>query len=254
MRQRLRNQVWLDAYAMTPAAMREYVDVINRYRPKRILGYAGSLFELARFIEREHLTVHSPVGIMSSAETLQPIKRETIERVFRAPVFDRYGSREAAACASECNGHKGLHVAVPTHYLEILGPDGCRVSPGETGEIVVTCLTMYAMPLIRYRIGDLAAWAKNPCPCGRSWPLLSEVSGRVCDSFALPGGGTIMGSFFVRPFYGMDWVHRFQIVQESLDYLRVLIVPSGELPSPEKVEADLHKIDVATRIRARRRP
>ena len=63
-----------------------------------------------------------------------------------------------------------------------------------------------------------------------------------------------MGAFFVRPFYGMDWVDRFQVVQESLDRLRVLIVPSGELPSPEKVEADLRKIDVAARVRARRRP
>jgi len=242
-RQRLRNQVWLDAFAMTPDAMREYVEVINRYEPKRILAYAGSLYELARFIEREGLSVYSPVGIMTSADTLQPAKRATIERVFRAPVYNRYGSREVATVASECDHHEGLHVAVPTHFLEILRPDGRPTEPGETGEIVVSCLTMLAMPLIRYRIGDLAAWAEHPCSCGRFWPLLSEVSGRVSDSFALPGGGTIIGGFFTSPFWGLDWVDRFQVVQESLELLRILIVPFGELPPRQQVEADLREID-----------
>ncbi len=246
-RQRLRNQVWLDAFAMTPDAMREYVDVINRYEPKRILAYAGSIHELAKFIEREGLRVYSPVGIMTSADTLHPAARATIERVFRAPVYDRYGSREAGPMASECDHHEGLHVAVPTHYVEILRADGRRASPGEIGEIVVTCLTMWAMPLIRYRIGDLGAWAEKPCSCGRSWPLLREVTGRVCDNFALPGGGTVFGAFFTMPFFGMDWVDRFQVVQESLQLLRILIVPVRELPPQERVEADLRKVDLEMR-------
>jgi phenylacetate-CoA ligase len=193
------------------------------------------MYEFARFIRREGLSIHSPAGILISAETVQPQQRALIEEVFRAPTFNRYGSREAGNMASECDRHQGLHVSAPTHLIELLREDGELAGPGESGEIVVTCFRTFAMPLIRYRIGDRAAWADGPCSCGRAWPLLREVSGRVNDAFLIPGCGTLDGCFFTMGFFQREWLERFQVVQETEDLLRVYLVlrqpplPAGAL-------------------------
>ena len=82
--------------------------------------------------------------------------------------------------ASECPAHAGLHVMGEGLLVEIetaRGPAG----PGEVGSLLVTDLLNHAMPLVRYRIGDLAAWAAGPCPCGRSLPRLERIGGRVTD-------------------------------------------------------------------------
>jgi phenylacetate-CoA ligase len=163
---------------------------------------------------------------MTSAGTLHDHMRETIRETFQAPVFNRYGSREVGDIACGCGVHEGLHVSAPTHYVEILRPDGTPTEPGEVGEIVVTLLTNYAMPLIRYRIGDMGAWAESTCACGRSWPLLSNVTGRVSDTFLTEDGKSIHGEFFTHLFYGEEWVQKFQVVQESVHQVTITIVPA----------------------------
>jgi len=224
----LNNDRWLNAYRMTEHQMGDYVEQINSFKPVQLLAYADSIDELAKFIECRGLKVYSPKAIMCSAGTLYPEMRERIERVFTAPVFNRYGSREVGAIACECEQHEGLHVSALMNYIEILLPDGAHAEPGEVGEVVVTSLVNYAMPLIRYRIGDLAAWAQKPCSCGRGWPLLKEVTGRVSDMFVTREGARVNGKYFHHLFYSSDWVRRFQIIQEDIDYVRVLIVPTDE--------------------------
>ena len=179
---------------------------------------------------------------MTSAESIYPEQRALIESVFRAPVFDRYGSREAGNMACECDQHLGLHVAAPTHMIELLRPDGTLAGPGE-GEIIVTCFETFAMPLVRYRIGDRATWAEGACTCGRAWPLLEQVNGRVMDAFETPGGGTIDGCYFTMGFFGRDWVEKFQVVQETPDLLRVFIVPRDPALRRETIAADLARYD-----------
>jgi len=230
----VRNEHPLNAFQMGEADMRRFVDRINEVQPVQILAYVESAYELAQFIEREELEVYSPQAVMTSAGTLHDHMRETIRRVFRAPVFNRYGSREVGDIACECEAHEGLHVSAPTHYVEILRPDGTPVDPGEVGEIVVTLLTNYAMPLIRYRIGDMGAWAASSCSCGRSWPLLSEVTGRVSDTFLTEDGKRIHGEFFTHLFYGEAWVQKFQVVQESVRQITIAVVPADRGGDPEQ--------------------
>jgi phenylacetate-CoA ligase len=238
-RRHTRRVLVMNAFAMTPERMRGFVRQINEFRPRQITAYAGSLYEFAVFIRREHLPVHSPAGVMISAESIYPEQRALIEEVFRAPVFDRYGSREAGNIACECDHHEGLHVSAPTHLVELLRDDGELAGPGEAGEIAVTCYDTFAMPLIRYRIGDRAAWADGPCSCGRAWPLLKEVSGRVNDAFRIPDGGTIDGCFFTMGFFGREWLERFQVVQETPDLVRAYLVLRQPVPPQDELEREL---------------
>ena len=120
--------------------------------------------------------------------------RALLEEVFGCPVFNRYGCREVSVMASECPAHCGLHVMAEGLYLEIETPNG-PAAPGEMGAILVTDLLNGAMPLIRYRIGDLAAWAEGPCPCGRGLPRLRSVAGRVTDFLVGADGRLVSGVF-----------------------------------------------------------
>jgi len=133
----LRNEVTFNTFQMTPLNMNECVDAINTFRPVQILGYVEGLYELSRFIIRKKLNVFSPKSIMSTAGTLYPQFRETIEKAFGAPIYNRYGSREVGDIACECKEHNGLHISAPTHYVEILTDDGRPAKPGEMGEIIV---------------------------------------------------------------------------------------------------------------------
>ena len=233
----LNNHVWLNAFRMTPDEMHSYVRTINDVKPVQILSYVESIFDLSRFIEREGLSVYSPRSIMTTAGPLSQHIRDTVGRVFKAPLFNRYGSREVGDMACECDAHTGLHVSLPTHYVEVLRSDGTPTDPGEVGQIVITCLSNYAMPLIRYCIGDMGKWADHSCSCGRSWPLLKEIVGRETDIFLKDDGSRIHGEYFTHLFYYQDWVEKFQVVQEDYQNLCVKIVPREQCINPLELYA-----------------
>ena len=239
----LTNSLLLNSFKMGPEQMGRFVQEINDFEPIQILAYAESIFDLSQFIqEYDNELGHSPKAILSSAGTLHPHMREVIEEVFDAPVFNRYGSREAGDMACECPEHEGLHVCMPTHYVELLNGDGNPVRPGETGEVVVTVLQNYAMPLIRYRIGDTAIWADHDCSCGRGWPLLEKVVGRVTDNFVTTDGELIHGEFFTHLFYFRDWVEKFQVVQRTPRHIEVFVVALEHRLGDDIVQADKKEI------------
>jgi phenylacetate-CoA ligase len=236
-----RNELWLNAYDLAPERMRSYLEQLNAFKPVQLLAYVEALYSLACFAKANQLEVASPKAILTSAGTLFPHMRRTIEEVFQAPVYNRYGTREVGDIACECPKHEGMHTLPFTHYLEILRPDGSPAKPGELGEVVITLLTNDAMPLIRYRIGDMAAWAEKPCSCGMQLPLLKEVSGRVTDAFYRPDGGVVIPQYLVMlagETLHSSGVRKFQIVQESLSHVLMLIdlYPGASYPQRELEE------------------
>lgn len=245
-----RNESWLNSFRMTPAQMRAFAERINEWRPAHILGYADSLYEFSRFLEHSGLTVHAPDSIMSSAGTLPPHHRETIERVFRAPVFNRYAAREFGGIAGEDGAHDGMVVAAPDKYVEVLRPDGSPAGPREEGELAITSLTNYAMPLIRYRIGDRGCLAERRS-AGTGWPVLTQVTGRITDTFVRPDGGVVSSLYFIHlvgVVLSARWIRRFQVIQEDPSLIVVLLVLEPPLTesSPEFV---LGTREVADKIR-----
>jgi phenylacetate-CoA ligase len=210
----LREPLWLDAASLTEASIDGFRRALARWRPTVIQAYARAAVLFARWLEATGQDVHQPRSLVTSAEVLEDGDRALLERVFGCPVFNRYGCREVSVIASECPAHRGLHTMAEGLYVEVETPGGGPAAPGQVGSILVTDLLNPAMPLIRYRIGDLGAWAAGPCPCGRALPRLERVAGRVTDFLVGADGRLVSGVFLAtyvvaqRPSLGQVQIHQ----------------------------------------------
>lgn len=225
----LLRQTFLNAFLMTPEKSREFLNILNTRPPKLIISYVDSIYELARFAEREKIAIRPQSAIITSAGTLTPFMREKIEGVFRCKVFNRYGSREVSDIAGECTAHRGLHVFPWGCYVEVVDDAGKRVPEGTEGNILVTCLSNYAMPLIRYQIEDRGILSpETTCPCRRRGQILEKISGRNDDIFVTRDGTQIEGGYFGVLLYSRPWVLQCQVIQKSYTSILFKIKPSEQ--------------------------
>jgi phenylacetate-CoA ligase len=228
------NRRFQNFFLVDDGKLKRFVDEINRRKPVSMWAYVESIDLLAKFIRRNDLAVHSPRFIVSTAGTLHSGIRDTVQQVFRCPVYNQYGSREFGAIAFEMQDQDGLRGLPYLNLAEIVD-----------GRIVVTSLTNYSMPLLRYEIGDTAEPWSGPqdSEFGCRHKVFKAVTGRVHSHFKTMNGELVHGLFFTHQFYFLDWVTQFQVVQESLDHIVCHLVPADE-----PVKADMERI--RERIRA----
>lgn len=226
----------LNSFKMTEEDMENYVKIINTKKPKIIEGYASSMYEFSKFVKRKNLKIHSPKGIITSASSLYSYMKELIGEVFSCPVNNRYGSRETSALACSCSCNEGLHQNIFTRFIEILNKNLNPVKEGEIGDVYVTTLDNYSMPLIRYKIGDAARATFKTCSCGRGMPLIKEIRGREVNMFKRKDGALIDGEFFTHLLYFRDKVIQFKVIQQDYDAIQFLIV--GTLKESERLEIE----------------
>jgi phenylacetate-CoA ligase len=228
-RGRLRNwlyerSVYLDTLQLTPETIDRFARQIARQRPELIFGHAHSVFLLAEHIQNRQLPRYQPRGIITTAMVLHDWQRRRIESVFDCPVTNRYGCEEVSLIACECGEHRGLHVNADSVFVETI-VDGRPASPGEPGAIVITDLSNFAMPLIRYQVGDMAVLSGRQCPCGRGLPLLESIEGREADYVVTAAGQMISGISLTENFAVLvPGVAQIQIVQEAVDSFLFRIV------------------------------
>lgn len=227
-RDRLLNSRLLSAFDLGEGSLRQYAEIIRRCRPEKLYGYASALALLARYLEGQGWQPASPGVrvVFATAEPLYDFQRSVIQSVFRCPAAVEYGCRDAGLVAIECPSG-GLHIAAEGMTVEVLpGLDG---SGTERGELVLTNPYSYAMPIIRYRTGDIGSLEAIRCACGRGLPLLGSVEGRRTD-FLVTADGKVMHAlaaiYILREVPG---IREFQLVQERVDLLRVLVVPDSGL-------------------------
>jgi phenylacetate-coenzyme A ligase PaaK-like adenylate-forming protein len=234
----LLNIILLNSFRMSEKDMKKYVEIINKEKPKIIEAYVQSVYELSKFIVNNKLQIYSPKGIITSAGTLYPDQKKLIEEVFSTKVYNRYGSREVGDMACSCEKDEGLHLNIFDHYIEILNDKLEPCKPDEIGQIYVTTLNNHVMPLIRYKIGDMAVPAEDEqCSCGRGLPLIKKVVGREVNLFKTKESTLIDGEYFTHLFYFKDWIRKFQVVQKRFDLIKVYIVLNDK-----KNKVDLNEI------------
>ncbi len=230
----LSSTYFLNSFDVSPNMWGNFRDAINHIKPELIRSYASSLYLLARHIKENNLKCHRPNFLITSAETLKPYMRETIEDVFQQNVLDYYGSRELGIIAAQCTKGK-MHTFPFFNYVEITNSDGKPVEPGEDGIVLITNLRNYSMPFIRYQIGDTAIMGDH-CLCGETTPVLEKVTGRIADHFLAQDGSQVHGLFFSRMFFFKKWVAEFQLLQKEIDLIEIHFVPKELPPSSDKEE------------------
>lgn len=217
----LMRQRYLNAFSMTEAKMQAFAEMLVRWQPAMFRAYASALSLFAQYIKEQGLTDIRPKLIETTAEKVTGPQRELLEEVFHCPVADCYSARELATIAYQCEMGR-LHVC-ETRYLEIVA-DGRVAPPGQLGEIVVTSLTQFAMPFIRYKIGDIGIYEADACPCGRGLPVLREVVGRIHDFLVTADGQFVHGEFFAYLFRLKPEVACYQVYQPDCKHLEVRLV------------------------------
>lgn len=226
LRDRLINSRLLSAFDLGEPALARYATILRRGRPLKLYGYSSALYLLASYLNRSGWVAPPewPRAVFATAEPLYDFQRALIQSVFSCPVAVEYGSRDAGFIANECPAG-GLHIAAEGMLVETLQADGTDETDG--GELVITNLDSFAMPIIRYRSGDLGAMEEAPCPCGRGLPRLKRVEGRRTDFLVTPGGKVMHALAVIYVLREVPAVREFQVVQEHLDRLTVRIVPDG---------------------------
>lgn len=219
------------AFSFNEADMREYTATLNRFRPRYFYGYVSMLAAYAEYLRSSGDRLQFDLeAVIPTSEVLTSYHRTLFEQAFGARVFNEYGCGELGTIAHECE-RGAMHVNAENLLVEILrGEKACP--PHEVGEIVVTELNNTGMPLIRYRLGDFAAFSDAPCPCGRTLPVIENIAGRAYDLIYNKDGRMFHGEFFMYIFEEVKrrnlGIRSFQVIQEDFDNIVVKIVPANE--------------------------
>lgn len=202
--------------------------------PGYVLGYPSAMYAIARHFEAQQWEPPALHQVTTFGEILEPECRAECERVFRASLIDLYSSQEVGYIALQCPEHPHYHVQSESVLVEVLDDLGQACAPGEIGKVVVSSLHNFAMPLLRYDIGDYAE-VGAPCPCGRGLPVLKRILGRQRNLLVMPDGDLRWPVFTsedaaeeLPPFL------QFQIVQRTLEEIDLMVVPAGSGYSDEE--------------------
>lgn len=226
------------SYHLSKKNMPAYLQRLQTWDPELIDTYPSSLETLASYALEHGCAGPRPRAVITSSETLRPDQRETVSRAFGTKVFDQYGSAEQVCFISECE-HGSYHVHPEFGVTEFLPDASGNSLPGLS--IVATGFTNWAMPLLRYRTGDLAIPSNRECVCGRKFRIVDQIVGRQDDVLVMPDGRRIGRLDPV--FKGLQSVRRAQIIQENLHRIRVRIAPGkGFMPAhQESIQRELGK-------------
>lgn len=203
-----------------------YANQIEKKEIKFLRGYPSSISNFAEFcIENAiHLNLDS---VITTAEVLQDQYKKTINKAFNCVIIDTYGCADGGGNANTCECDLGFHISFEASIWEICNKEGVYVGDKEIGELTLTSLTNFSMPMIRYQPGDLIENSINYeiCKCGRTLPRIKRIYGRTTDILKFSNGRAIGGPALTLLFRHFDIIN-YQIVQNSLTSLDVNIIPS----------------------------
>ena len=232
----------MSSYHLAPAYLPSYAAKLKHYQPVEIVGYASSVFLLAKYLIANPNHGITPKVVFTTADKLQPHFRPIIEQAFGCPVIDQYGCAEMATFVSQ--QRDGDYFVHPEHgFLEILDADDAPVGPGGTGEAICTGFINRAMPLLRYRLGDRITATDQICGPDNRVSVFAEIEGRRDDVLYSPEGRPL--ARFSPIWKVVDGIFETQVIQRSLSTLDINIVVDPEfrddLNNEPLLEAEIRK-------------
>lgn len=202
-----------------------------REAPGTLLTFATTLGALAAYCLEHRIQLPSLRSVRSSGEVLTPHVREACRQAWGIEPADMYSAVEAGYLALQCREAGQLHIQAESALVEVLDNDGRPCRPGEIGRVVVTPLHNFAMPLLRYEIGDLAE-VGGPCACGRTLPVLRRVLGRTRDQVMMPSGEKRL--YYASRRQALPGILQHQLVQTSLHAMTLRIVARQPFAAEEE--------------------
>ena len=220
----LDNALILSSYQMTDETIPEYIEIINRFKPVAIQAFPSNLDILVKLMKKTNLRIESAKFISTSSETLYPHQRERIERFMGVSIYDLYGNTERNALIMQCEKHN-YHIIPEYGLVELIGTSGNHANGHrEMGEIIATGFNNFAMPLIRYKTGDFTLCSEAGCSCGRNYPLLDKVKGRM-QEFVITRDNRLISMTGINVHSDVfDNVKQFQFCQDKKGELILNIV------------------------------
>ncbi len=194
---------------------------LRRFGAVQLRAYPSAAYELATLVDESSIPIRLN-SVITGSEMLYDFQRKRIESAFQCKVFDFYSMAERVAYAAECEQGR-MHVNPEYGVVEIVDEQG-NATDGE-GTIVGTSLHNSRAPLIRYRMNDTARWNPEPCPCGRTYPVIEKISGRLADQLYDLDGRAVNATVIGFAFDGMSNIRKAQVVQSAADHWRIRIVP-----------------------------
>lgn len=216
----------------TPIARQ--LDWLRKHQPDYLLTHPsnlrGLLLEAARSGERPRRLR----GLGTFGEQLSDDLRELARTIWNLPLADIYSCEEAGYLALQCpQVPEHYHVQAENVLLEVLDAHGRPCPAGASGEVVLTPLHNFAMPLVRYAIGDVAE-VGPPCPCGRKLPVLRRIHGRARNLLRLPDGSRHWPSFPAEAWLAIAPVRQFRLRQTAPTRIEAELVAERPLHAGEQ--------------------
>lgn len=229
------NRIRISAFDISEKSCLAQYQRIKRFRPAYFYGYTTAIYGFCFFARKLGLDLNG-IGlkaVICTAEKMYPHHREVFSEVFDCPVVDEYGSSENGIIAFQCR-EGNMHVMADHLAVEFVDEAGQRVKPGELGRVVITDLGGYAMPLIRYEIGDMGRYSEQQCSCGVTLPVMDIVEGRKEDFIRTQGEKLVHAAYLCYTLKD-DAVHEFKMYQKDLNRFLVQVVKSPSfIPESEK--------------------
>lgn len=237
----IEKQVYFSAFHLGPQTVQKYIQALQRHQVQWITGYSNSIYQLALLAEEQGLDVPRLQAIITTSEKVTPMMRDVMERVFATKVYEEYGTVEDIMYVCE-NQQGELLVSPDAGIVEIVDETYKPVLAGEYGQVVATGFVRPHNPMIRFALGDVAAFSPSLSSCGRQMPVIQDVAGRIEDTVYAPDGRRMVR--FHGIFVSQPHVKMAQVIQEAIDHIHLRVVPK-----PGFGQADID--DMTARIHQR---
>lgn len=215
---------FISCFGMNKNEFNEWCTIVRKQKPKTIESYPSALVSLSKYLKENSMTLNVPI-VISMGEMLLPENRQLIERFLNCKVYDSYGCSEAMYIAQECKLHNGFHYDMSRFLIECVDKEGKNVKKGSAGDVLITNLDNYAMPFIRYKVGDRAVLSDEKCDCGMAFPKIKEIKGRIVDELTTPSGRVLDFAFFASLFEEKaEQINQYQIIQRKKDKILIKVV------------------------------